>query len=173
MINCQQKSNFEKQFDCNSEPLKKMELNRDFNESFSLLIPATWKTSLYYDNAQSEIFAADTTQTIQETYLMEIALVNGKININTDFQNKVKTVTTSSGLQTQKDGFLKMGNFEGYFHLGNGLKNDEIINVFQYYIKISDEKYFLIKTQLYGNENLNERLCQSFQMIKTLKITEK
>ncbi len=171
LISCQQKTQLKKEFSCQSvSALGTTEKVSDFKEGFSIDVPKKWKSSLYYDDRQSEIFCADTIKTLDQTYLMEFAFIDGKISIDKAFQKQVQELTTEKELKWIQDGFADFDNYKGYYHFGKSTHKDMDINVFQYYIQIDKEHYLLIKTDIYGSDKVNERLCESFQLIESIQI---
>lgn len=170
LSSCNRKTELKKEFSCqSSSTLGTTEKVMDFKEGFSVDIPKKWKSSLYYDERQSEIFCADTIKTIDQTYLMEFALIDGKISVNPAFQKQVQVLTTEKELQLVQDGFVDFDTYKGYYHLGKSTHKDMEINIFQYYIQIDKEHYLLVKTDIYGSEKITERLCESIQLIESIQ----
>ena len=170
---CQKDVFLYKEFSCQmttSDVVK--ETVEDFKNSFSVEVPKHWNTKLYYDNLQSEIFTADTLKTLNNSYIMDLSMINATIDINNLFKEKVYTVTQSEGLQTIQDNFIKFKKNKAYYHLGKGIDNNQELHVFQCYIKLSEDFYFLAKTEIYGQENVDERLCESFEVLNSLKFID-
>lgn len=173
LSSCFNSSKLEKEFNCKSSKHLSTETVEDIFESYSVLIPKKWKSSLYYDNLQSEIFTADTTRVLEDTFLMEFSMINGKMSVNETFKNKVIEKAKANGLVMIKDNFIDYNEHKGYYHYGKGIQNNLAIHVFQYYIKIDDEKYFMTKTEIYGNDKVKERLCASFNLINSITFNQK
>lgn len=166
---CSKSSQLEKEFSCHTNIKLTTEKVLDFYESYSVEIPKNWKTSLYYDNMQTEIFAADTTKVLENAYTMEFSMINGKMNSIESFKNKVKEKAINTGLQLIKENFIDKDKKKGYYFYGKGMQNNLEIYVFQYYIKFDNEKYFMVKTEIFGNEKVDERLCESLNIISSIE----
>lgn len=170
LAGCRPSSTLKKDFSCpRSSALTNTETVLDFKENFSVELPRSWKTSLYYDDYKSEIFSADTTQVFQNAYVLEFGLFNGTVQINPDFQKKVHEKTLEKQLVLVKDKFADFHKHKGYYHLGKGFDKGTQITVFQYYIQVSNTQYLLAKSEIYGTEQVDERLCESIELINSIQ----
>lgn len=170
LASCNKSLHLEEEFACQRSDLKGvLEEVSDFKKTFSIELPKHWNTKLYYDNFQSEIFTADTIKVLDESYIMALSMINAKIDVNNLFKEKVHTVTQSEGLVTVKDGFINFKGNKAYFNFGKGINNGKELHVFQCYVKLHEETYFLVKTEIYGSENMDARLCESIQIMNSIK----
>lgn len=170
---CSNTSLLDKEFGCTHSKLKNTEEVSDFFDNFSVQIPKNWKTSFYYDNIQSEIFSADTTKVFEETYMMEFSMINGKMIVDDAFKKKVNDKTKEKGLQRINQNFIDFKGYKGYYYYGKTFQNEIALHVFQYYLKLNEEQYLLVKTEIYGHEKVEERLCASFAIINSLEFKQK
>lgn len=148
-------------------PLEKV---NDFKNNFTITTPKHWKTKLYYDSKQSEIFSADTIKNLSDTYIMDYSVISGHIDINKDLQEKVKLKIQENAMETIKESVHKFKGFDAFANLSKGTSRGMDLHIFQYYIKLYDEKYLLIKTEFYGEKDFDSRLCESISLIEKIKI---
>jgi len=170
-FSCAKQTNLTKEFACkSSHQLQQLEAVDDFNKSFTISLPKYWNTKLYYDNTQSEIFSADTIKNLTESYIMDFAMVLSNIEISKELQKKVQQKSMDNALETNKDSFHSFKGYDAYAYLGKGSSMGYVFYVFQYYIKINEEQYMQIKTEFYGEDNFDSRLCEALSLIETIKI---
>ncbi len=167
--NCSKTSLLNKDFACSSKSTGKSLREFDFFENFSVEIPKKWKKSFYYDDLQSEIFAADTTKVFNETYMMEFALINGNMQADEVFKNKVIQKAEANQIIKIKDNFVDFKKKKGYYFYGKEVSPEKEIHVFQYYLKINETQYFMARSEIFGAENVSERLCESLNIINSIE----
>lgn len=170
--NCQDNSSeLSDVFSCENTPISMaLEKVDDFQNNFTIQIPKHWKTKLYYDSIQSEIFSADTIKALSDSYIMDFSAISNQIEIDDALKAKVHQKLMDNDLITLQESFHKFKGFNAYAHLGKGTSKGMDLYVFQYYIKLNKEKYMLIKTEFYGEENFNVRFCESLALIEKIKI---
>ena len=150
--------------------LQDLESVSDFNNNFTIQVPKYWNTKLYYDKKQSEIFSADTLKNLRDTYIMDFSAVYSSLKIDKNLQENVRRTTMNNDLAFVKDSFHKFQGYDAYAQLSKGKSKDIDLYVFQYYIAIHPEKYLLIKTEFYGEDNFNQRFCEALALIEKIKI---
>lgn len=172
LVSCHEKtSELSSIFSCEkSTELTQLETLHDFKNNFTIKTPKYWKTKLYYDNRQSEIFSADTIKNLSDTYIMDYSAILGRIDINKDLQEKVKQKTQENAMETVKESFHKFKGFDAFANLSKGTSRGMDLYIFQYYIKLNDEKYLLIKTEFYGIKDFDSRFCESISLLEKIKI---
>ncbi|HIP47708.1 MAG TPA: hypothetical protein EYG92_01935 [Lutibacter sp.] len=172
ITSCQEKtSELSVNFSCeNTTILKNLESVKDFKNNFTIKTPKHWNTKLYYDNTQSEIFSADTIKSLSDTYIMDYSVISNTININEELQKKVKQKTQDNAMETIKESFHKFKEFDAFANLSKGTSRGMDLHVFQYYVKLNEEKYLLIKTEFYGDNDFDSRFCESISLINKIKI---
>jgi len=170
-VGCENPSDLSKQFSCeNTSSLSNLESVKDFNKSFTVKLPKHWKTKLYYDSTQSEIFSADTIKKLTDSYIMDFAMVKSPIEISEKLSQKIHQKSMDNMLETSKESFHQFKGNDAYAHLGVGKSRGLPFYVFQYYIKTSEENYILIKTEFYGEENFENRFCEAINLIDKITI---
>jgi hypothetical protein len=173
LIGCNKPRDLSKQFSCeNTSQLQNLESVDDFNKNFTVKLPKHWKTKLYYDSIQSEIFSADTIKNLLDTYIMDFAIVNSTIQLTENLSKKVHQKSMDNNMKTEKESFHKFKGNEAYAHLGVGSSRGETFHIFQYYIKTSEDQYMLIKIEFYGDKNFETRFCEAISLIDKLEINK-
>ena len=81
---CKKQSQLSSIFECDTVNLKNLNEYSDFKQNFKITIPNNWKTELYYNEFQSEIFTADTTKQLSETYVLDASFNFGNLNFNVE-----------------------------------------------------------------------------------------
>ena len=74
------KSTLKQEFNCESStiPYETKEL-RDVLKKFRATVPKNWKTQLYYDEYQSQLYSADTTRGLTEAYIIDVSWHQGDL----------------------------------------------------------------------------------------------
>ena len=169
---CSKPSKLSQEFSCSKSHWENLETVEDFQQNFSIKIPKTWKSQLYYDELQSEIFCADTLKNLEDSYLMEFAFIRGKLNIDSTLQKQIHQITSDNHIEKVRENFTDFKTYKGYYFLGKGIKNNLDYHFFQYYLNLNSDHYLMVKTDIYGNEKVEERLCESYQVIESLILTK-
>ncbi|AUC23323.1 hypothetical protein BTO15_15005 [Polaribacter sejongensis] len=73
-FSCSHQTEIHKHFNCKPTTFKDLEEVKDVKNLFSLELPKSWKTNLYYDDIQSSIYTADTTKQLTESLLLEYTI---------------------------------------------------------------------------------------------------
>jgi len=173
LISCQG-NDLIKEFDCtssvNMDNAKEM---RDILKKFKITVPKSWKTQLYYDEFKSQIYSADTTKSLTETYVLDIAWHQGELKLNEFFEQKViDTLAIKEQLTTYKSKFGKFHGKDAYWNLSEGVDSGFPYNHLELYIKSDFDEYFTITTKIYGQKNINARLCESILIVDKIKFNE-
>ncbi len=169
LFSCQQKSNLQKDFICEVSNLSNTKKVIDIKKKFSIQTPKHWKTNLYYDNIQTQIYTADTTKQLSETYILDIALNSGELILDDSFKNKVIENLHATKLQNLKFKFDTFKEKPSLWFVSKGKKRDLDYYYFQLFILNSPTDYYEITTKIYGNEHLDTRLCESIAIISKIE----
>ena len=173
VISCQ-KNELSDEFNCKTtSEFSEVKEIRDVLKKFKITLPTKWKTQLYYDDFQSEIYSADTTKSLKETYILDISWHQGELNLDEFFDQTVRdTLAIKEGLSLVKSNFGKFHQKPCYWNLSKGKNGEFTYHFFQVYIKTEVDEYFTLTTKLYGDENVEERLCSSIQLTDKIKFIE-
>jgi len=173
LISCQ-RNDLIKEFDCTSSVnMGESKEMRDILKKFKIIVPKSWKTQLYYDEFKSQIYSADTTKNLTETYVLDIAWHQGELKLNEFFEQKViDTLAINEQLTTYKSKFGKFHGKDAYWNLSEGIDSGFPYNHLELYIKTDFDEYFTITTKIYGQDNINTRLCESILIVDKIKFNE-
>ncbi len=172
-ISCQ-KNDLKSEFNCKSTTsFSNTKEIRDVLKKFRLTLPSNWKTELYYDEFQSEIFSADTTKSLTQTYLLDISWHQGELNLNEAFDQTVKdTLAIKEKLSPVKSSFIKFKDKPSYWNLAKGKYGEHTYHFLQVYVKTEVDEYFTFTTKVYGDENVDDRLCEAIQISDKIEFIE-
>ncbi len=173
ILSCQ-KSDIEKELGCDSTPkMSETKETRDIKKKFKLVVPKTWETQLYYDDFKSQIYAADTTKQLTDTYILDVAWHQGELTINDALAKTVEdSLNIKERMTTVKSGFGKFKKRPSFWNLSQGKRSGRLYTFIQLYLKTESDEYFLMTTKLYGDVDVDARLCESLAMFNKVKIIE-
>lgn len=169
LTSCEKQSNLQKDFICKTISFSNTKEILDFKKQFSIATPNNWKTNLYYDNTQTQIYTADTTKQLSETYILDIAFNSGELVLDDNFKNKIIIDLKEEQLQNLKFKFDTFKEKSCLWFVSKGMKKKLDYYYFQMFVLNSSTDYYEITTKIYGNELLDERLCESIAIISEMK----
>lgn len=166
---CKQSSALTSDFECDVT-LNNLESVSDFQNNFSIPIPGNWKVNLYYDNAQSSIYFADTTKQLTETTIVDVTFIKKKTAFDADFLKTITNnyVTYSLTEETNKE--LTLNDYPSYYSVAKGSRNNfpyAICNVFVN--TAGDGKFIHAKIEIYGDSLVNERFCSGISLLEKIR----
>jgi len=171
-FSCSKQSELSKNFDCGKVDLGNTSSTYDFNKNFKIAIPSNWKTDLYYDNFQSEIFTADTTKQLTSTYILDTSFNLGELNFNEAYFKKNDSILAIPNLQKIKSGLIKFQSKPAYWYVAKGKKNNFDYHQFNISVKLSENTYFNAYSEIYGTTLIDERICESIAIIETVEFLQ-
>ena len=167
MISCTKKSALEITIECaNSSDIMNSKKYIDVNKNYQITIPNNWKVQKYYDAYQSDIFAADTLKQLTQTYILNTSFKNGELELNTEFELKIKNSTLNEIIASE---FEVINEKFTFWYLTEGIKNNYKYHELVLYFKTSVDTYLQVSVEIYGDDLVNERLCEAISIIKTIK----
>lgn len=169
---CSKQSEIGKILNCSSTIYKNTQQITDFNKNFRLDIPSNWKTELYFDNYQSEIFTADTIKQLSETYIFAASFNFGSLNFDSDFHYRKDSVLRSNNLKIINSGNESFQSKPSFWYISEGTKNNFEYHRFTVYAKISENTYFSAYSEIYGNTNIDKRICESISLLESIHFLE-
>ncbi|MEX1382166.1 hypothetical protein [Lutibacter sp.] len=172
VFGCKKQSELSKTFNCNTSKLSNLETYSDFKKNFKIQIPTNWKKELYYNEFQSEIFTADTTKQLSETYILDTAFNFGNLEFNEEFYKKTDSILAISNLQKVKAGSLQFKSKPAYWYLVTGTKKGFKYNQFNLMVKLSKETYFTAYSEIYGTDKIDERICESISILDNIEFLQ-
>jgi hypothetical protein len=170
LFSCDNKSEIQKDFNCGSNTFKNLEKVEDVKNIFSIEIPKTWKTNLFYDDIQSSIYTADTTKQLTETLLLDITAIQQNIKFDEAFKLHQEQENLSKKLIRIKSKETKILNKPSYYSVSKGKKGNYDYQVCHFFIKTNEQNFILAKAEVYGDSLVNHRLCTAFTFIEKIKL---
>lgn len=171
-ISCKNQSELSNLFDCRTSNLENSKSISDFNKNFKLNIPINWKSELYYNEFQSEIFTADTTKQLSESFILDTSFNNGNLTFDTIFYQKTDSILKSNNLEMVNSGSIQFKNKPAFWYLVKGEKKGFEFHQFNILVKNSNNNYFTANSDIYGNKNINSRICETISLLNTVEFLQ-
>jgi len=172
LFSCTNQSELSKKYSCPSDKLEKYSTILDFNKNFKLDIPTIWKTELYFNKYQSEIFTADTTKQLTKSLILVASFSIGTLDFNSQFYKKVDSILLKNNLQIINSGNQPYQSKPTYWYVAKGVKNGFSYHQFNLTTKRSENTYFNVYSEIYGNENINERICKTISLLEKVEFLQ-
>jgi len=169
---CSKQSEIGKKLNCSATTYKNTKEITDFNKNFTLNIPSNWKSELYFDNYQSEIFTADTIKQLSETYILAASYNLGTLNFDRDFHYRKDSVLTANNLKIIDSGNESFQSKPSFWYISKGTKNNFDYHRFTVLTKLSENTYFSAYAEIYGNANIDKRICESITLLESIQFLE-
>lgn len=167
-LSCTKKLSLQDELDCSIPSLFTDTFEReDMHKHFKIDIPKTWKHQLYYDDYQSSVIMADTIKELIATFILDVTWKNGDLKLNDSFEESIQNTSSYQIVKSNREQFKEL---PCYWHVSKGAKNDFTYHIFNLFIKTSEEKYLEFKTEIYGEEMIDERLCEAMRIINSVEI---
>ncbi|WP_347174891.1 hypothetical protein [Polaribacter uvawellassae] len=168
---CNTSSALAKEFSCsNTKFTGNLEQNTDIKKTFSIQIPTHWKTNFFYNDLQSSIYFADTTKQLTETVLIDITHIKSDYKFDTDFEKSILKNDSIQQLVNSKKAQFSFLENNAFYAVSKGRKGNfpyQIVNIF---INKNSINSYHIKTEIYGDTQINERLCKAINLINSLEL---
>ncbi|WP_299063607.1 hypothetical protein [uncultured Polaribacter sp.] len=169
-LSCKQKSEISKDFNCETKSFQNLETVTDVQNIFSVDIPKSWKTNLYFDDKQSSIYTADTTKQLTKTLLLDITAIKQNIKFDDTFKLQQEQDNLSKSLIKIKSEETTLLNKPSYYTISKGKKGKFTYQICHIFIKINEQNFILAKAEMYGDSLVNTRLCNAFGYIEKIKL---
>jgi len=170
-----QNSKFERDFDCDTPvQFTNTKTYKDVLSHFKVDVPNNWKTKLYYDEYQSTLYTADTTKQLSESYIIDVTWRQGELVFDADFEERVAAnVSNEHNLIPVKSGRGEFLGKPSYYHISTGKNATMNWHHLQVYVQSGTDDYYLLTSKIYGSDFVNERICASFGLFKTISFLTK
>ena len=169
---CSRHSEIAEKMNCSPTIYKNTKQITDFNKNFILNIPTNWKTELYFDNYQSEIFTADTIKQLSETYILAASFNFGALNFDKDFHHRKDSVLSVNNLKIIDSGNESFKSKPSFWYVAKGTKNNFDYHRFTVMTKLSENTYFSAYSEIYGSTNIDKRICESISLLESIQFLE-
>lgn len=169
ITSCSNQSELSKDFNCVNVEFEGLVSINDFNKNFTLKIPKDWKTELYYNKFQSEIFTADTTKQLTDTFIFDASYNLGTIEFDEKFLASNDSLQKSNNLEilNSKNGIFK--SKPSFWYVSKGIKNGYPFHHFNLTVLLSENTYFNSYADIYGEENIDERICKAIALLDKIE----
>ncbi len=156
-----------KTFHCKADlNFNNLKSTKDIKNNFTIQLPENWKTNTYFDDKQSDIYTADTTKTLNSTYILNVSHYQEAIKLD---QELVEKSNSYPNLELIFSEFEKFKGKPSYWHFSKGYKESIDYQMLNLYVKLDDNAYVVITLEIYGNENVQVRTCEAIQLINTIE----
>lgn len=169
---CSKQSEIAKKMNCSLTTYENTKQITDFNKNFTLSIPTNWKTELYFDNYQSELFSADTIKQLSETYILAASYNLGALNFDKDFHHRKDSVLSVNNLKIIDSGNESFKSKPSFWYVAKGTKNNFDYHRFTVMTKLSENTYFSAYSEIYGTTNIDKRICESISLLESIQFLE-
>ncbi len=166
ILSCK-KNDLKKDFNCGTSlTYSDTKVVQDVMKKFTIKFPKNWDTKLYYDEFQSEIYSADTSKSLTQTYILDVSWHQGELTFDKAFVQAVKdTLAIKEKVSVVKSNFIRFKEKSGYWSLSKGKTGKYTYHFLQVYIKTHVDEYFTFTTKIYGDDRVEERLCESIALV--------
>lgn len=172
IISCN-KTELEKEFSCNSNFLiGTTEMVTDIKKTFSIKIPKHWKTNLFYDKTQSSIYAADTIKQLTETVLIDVTQLKIGYEFNTLFKKQLTLNDSILKLINKQQKQFQFKNKNAFYTISKGEKSNFSYQILNIFLQQNGSSSFHLKTEIYGDDNVNKRFCKAIHTLNSITINE-
>ena len=168
LISCKKESILDSTFNCDTEKISDSKRISDFKKNFSIVIPTNYKTDLYYNSFQSEIFTADTTKQLSNSFILKVSNNSGELIYDGKFFKKIDSVSKKINQELVISQIENFNEHEMYWNVFKSVKKGLTYHQFNSYIKTSNNSYINSSVEIYGDININERLCEAVNLLKTI-----
>ncbi len=169
---CTENSELNSIFNCNVNSIEETKKVTDFKKNFSLDISTTWKTALYFDEFQSEIFTADTVKQLSDTFILDASFNFGKLEFDTDFHKKTDSLLARNNFLKINEGIISFHSKPAYWYLIKGTKKGFTYHQLNLMVIISNSTYFKAYTDIYGDDHINDRICSSLSILEKIEFLQ-
>ncbi len=140
-----------------------------FLKHFKVKVPKNWKSELYYDETQSRFYSADTSKQLTETYIIDVTWHQGEIELNSDFKQIIENdIKQNEQLKPIKEGFGYFKDIPCYYNLAKGIHAGFTYHYLQIYLKTNVDEYYNLTSKVYGDEFIEERICESLSLFENI-----
>jgi hypothetical protein len=172
LISCEKSPYLSSELDCDHQNYTDLKTYHDINKNFKLDIPSIWKTELYFSDYESEIFAADTTQQLTESYILDASYNSGRLNFDEVFYKNTDSISRLNNLSILNSGNESFQKKSTYWNILKGTKNRYPYHQFNLMVKLSRNSYFKGYSEIYGDSAVYVRICKSISIFESIEFLE-
>lgn len=172
LVGCNKPNELAKQFNCKSKLKLPSAAVYDYNKNFTISIPNNWKTELYFNKTDSDIYAADTTKQLTESFILNTSFTMGNLDFGTAFFSKIDSVLSTENMTKTNAFFSDFNNKKSYWYLIKGKKNGFVLTELNGYVYVSEKNYWRCSVAIYGENQINERTCEAIAVLQTVSFSK-
>jgi len=172
IFSCKKQSDLSKIYDCSQIKIENPKTIIDFNKNFKLTISSNWKTKLYFSEFESEIFTADTIKQLTKSFILAASFNSGKLKFDTNYYTKIDSILIKNNLQLINSGNETFQSQPMYWYVAKGFKNKFTYHKFNLTSKRSKNTYFNSSVEIYGDDNVNERICKAISILEKVEFLQ-
>ncbi|MDO6803613.1 hypothetical protein Q4595_14260 [Wenyingzhuangia sp. 1_MG-2023] len=171
LVACQQKLTLKDIVECDGNVVFQHDkIIRDAKNYYEITIGKDWKRELFVDQQQSRIYAADTTKNYSASFLIDVTRFDGRIVLDSTFQkNIISQIKSLPRSYVIKEGFIEFQEQPAYSVFSFQKTDTAILYQIQCYVAAQDH-YFLLSSNIHGNQNLSNNLCESISIFNSLNL---
>ena len=94
------------------------------------------------------------------------------MNFDADFHKKIDSVLIQNNLQILKSGNQSFQAKPTYWYIAKGFKNGFTYHQFSLTSKQSNNTYFIGYADIYGDTNINERICETISILEKIEFLQ-
>jgi len=168
IISCN-KTALKQAYSCSSQSFSKTtEKVIDVKKNFSIEIPTHWKTNLFYDTLQSSIYSADTTKQLTETVLIDITQLQIGYQFDEHFKKQLKLNDSIRSLKNKSQNTFQFKGNNALYAISSGKKGNFTYQILNIFVRKNNSNSFHIKTEVYGDSNVNNRFCKAIHTLNSI-----
>ncbi len=172
IISCN-KTVLEQEFSCSSESFSSTTKRvTDVKKTFSIQIPSHWKTNLFYDKLQSSIYFADTTKQLTETVLIDITQLQIAYQFDDQFKKQLRSNDSIYRLKSKSQNVFQFKNKNAYYATSIGKKGNFTYQILNIFVTQNNTSSFHLKTEVYGDLDVNNRFCKAIHTLNSITFNE-
>lgn len=171
-ISCKKQSQLSEKFNCSNFKIENSIEVLDFNKNFKMTIPSNWKSNLYFSEFESEIFTADTLKQLTKSFILGTSFNLGSLDLDSNFHEKVDSTISKNNLQIINSGSESFQSKPTYWYVTKGVKNGFTHHQFNLIAKLSENSYFKGYSEVYGDTNIEDRICESISILEKIEFLQ-
>ena len=102
--------------------------------------------------------------------MLDITHIQKEYNFNANFKNQLFKNDSIQELNLIKEKEITLLKKPAYYRVSKGFKGVYPYQIVNIYIKQNSNSAYHIKTEVYGDSLVNNRLCKAMQLINTLEL---
>jgi len=137
-----------------------------------LLVPNNWKSKLYFSKNESEIFVADTIKQLTNSFILSTSFNSGEVIFDANFYKKTDSILALNNLQIINSGDEVFQSKPTFWYVAKGFKNGFTFHQFNLTSKRTEKTYFNASVQIYGDNNINNRICEAISILEKVEFLQ-